>query len=158
MRRIVRVLCDTFESIAIVFLVVLCLSVFIQIIMRNFFASGSIVLEELARFSLVSLVFLMIPVLTVRKQHIIVDFVLNMLAVPVRKGFDLVIQIVIGAGSIFLIIAISRIMVMNYNVRTAALRMPNYIFYLPVALGLLFNVVASLDNFITTIKGKGAVK
>jgi len=158
MRRIVRVLGDAFESVAIAFLVVLCLSVFIQIIMRNFFASGSIILEELARFSLVSLVFLMLPVLTVRKQHIIVDFVLNMLAVPVRKGFVLVIQIVIGAGSIFLILAISRIMVMNYNVRTAALRMPNYIFYLPVALGLVFNVIASLDNFITTIRGKGAAK
>lgn len=158
MRRIVRALCGTFENLAVAFIAILCLSVFIQIIMRNFFSAGSIVLEELARFSLVSLVFLMVPVLTIKKQQIIVDFVLNQLSAPLRKYFDLVIQVLCAACSVFLILAISRIMVMNYNVRTAAMKMPNWLFYLPVALGLALNVLGSLDHFIATLKGKEAAK
>ena len=158
MKRILRAVSGIFENLSVVFLATLCLSVFTQIIMRNFFSAGSIILEELARFSLVSLVFLMIPVLTIGKQHIIVDFVLNKLPVPARKLFDLVIQILCMATSAFLIVAISRIMVMNYNVRTAALKMPNWLFYLPVALGLALNVMGSLDHFIATLKGKEAAK
>ncbi len=58
-----------YEFFGIIFLLMLFLSVLIQIVMRNIFNSGSIQLEELARFSLVSLVFLMIPVLTWKKTN-----------------------------------------------------------------------------------------
>ncbi|HWR11738.1 MAG TPA: TRAP transporter small permease [Rectinemataceae bacterium] len=158
MKRILRVASDVFENVSVAFLAILCLSVFTQIILRNVFSIGSVVLEELARVSLVTLVFLMIPVLTLRKQQIIVDFVLNKLPAPVRKGFDLAIQLICLACSVYLLIAICNIMKMNYNVRTAALKMPNYIFYLPMTLGLTLDVIGSLDHFIDTVKGKEAAK
>lgn len=158
MKRTLRVVSDVFENVSVAFLAILCLSVFTQVILRNVFSIGSIVLEELARVSLVTLVFLMIPVLTLRKQQIIVDFVLNKLPAPVRKGFDLVIQVICLTCSVYLLIAICNIMKMNYNVRTAALKMPNYIFYLPMTLGLTLDVIGSLDHFVDTIKGKEAAK
>ncbi|MDP2790252.1 MAG: TRAP transporter small permease [Rectinemataceae bacterium] len=158
MKRTLRVVSDVFENLSVVFLTTLCLSVFTQIIMRNFFSAGSVVLEEFARFSLVSLVFLMIPVLSLRNQHIIVDFLLNRLPAPVRRLFDLVIQVFCMACSVFLIIAISNIMKRNYNVKTAALRMPNWLFYMPVALGLALNVIAALDSFVRFFKSEEAAK
>ena len=158
MKRTLRVLSDVFENLSVVFLTTLCLSVFTQIVMRNFFSAGSVVLEEFARFSLVSLVFLMIPVLSLRNQHIIVDFVLNKLPAPTRRVFDLVIQIFCVVCSAFLIVAISNIMKRNYNVKTAALRMPNWLFYMPVALGLALNVVAAIDSFVRFLGVKEAAK
>jgi len=98
------------QSLAIVFLLVLILSIVIQIIMRNIFDAGSIVLEELARFSLVSLVFIMIPALTIEKKQIVVDIVLMYLPPAVRKVFDLIIQVLSSAFSVFILIAISLIM------------------------------------------------
>ncbi len=158
MKRTLRFLSDIFENLSVVFLTTLSLSVFIQIIMRNFFSAGSVVLEEFARFSLVSLVFLMIPVLSLRNQHIIVDFVLNKLPAPTRRVFDLVIQVFCMACSVFLIVAISNIMKRNYNVKTAALRMPNWLFYMPVTFGLALNVIAAIESFVRFFGSKEAAK
>lgn len=158
MRRILRVLSDLFEKASVAFLAILCLSVFTQIIMRNVFSAGSVVLEELARVSLVSLVFLMIPVLTIRKRQIIVDFFLMKLPARARRGLELAIPIVCVAASIFLIWAIALIMEMNWNVTTAAMKMPNCVFYLPVALGFALNALGSIDSFIATLKRKEAAE
>ncbi|HEY9053659.1 MAG TPA: TRAP transporter small permease subunit [Rectinemataceae bacterium] len=150
MRKVSGVL----ESIAIAFLLVLILSVGTQIVMRNLFNSGSIVIEELARFSLVSLVFLMIPVLTFGKKQIVVDIVLMYLPKKIRKVFDLVIHLVGAAFSVFILVAIAMIMRRNWNIRTPAMRMPNIIFYLPVAAGIVFTLAGSLWHFINTLESK----
>lgn len=146
------------QSLAIVFLVILVLSVVIQIIMRNIFNAGSIVLEELARFSLVSLVFLMVPVLTIERKQIVVDIILMYLPRSARSVFDIVIQLLSSGFSVFILIAISLIMKKNWNVKTPAMRMPNALFYLPVALGILFNLVASLWLFARRLAHKGGSK
>ncbi|MCE1196511.1 TRAP transporter small permease subunit [bacterium] len=149
MKRTLKALSGLFENLSVVFLVIMSVCVFAQIILRNFFSMGSSALEELGRFSLVSLVFLMM-----RKQQIIVDFVISRLPASARRIMDTLIRLVCLAVSVFLIVAISRIMVMNYNVRTAALKMPNYIFYIPIAAGLAFDVLASIDQFIALLAGK----
>jgi TRAP-type C4-dicarboxylate transport system permease small subunit len=146
MKSILQGLSRIFEAVSIAFLATLCLSVFIQIIMRNVFSAGSIVLEELARFSLVTLVFLMIPVLAMDRKHIMVDFFILKLPVRLRRLVDAVIQILSAAATIFLLVAIAKIMERNWNVRTPAMRMPNVLFYTPVALGLLFTLLACIVN------------
>jgi|APHig6443718053_1056840.scaffolds.fasta_scaffold14441_2 C4-dicarboxylate transporter DctQ subunit len=148
MRRIVSTLCDAFQKLSVAFLAALCLSVFAQIILRNVFSAGSVVLEELARFSLVSLVFLMIPSLTINKQQIIVDFVVNRLPGGARRAVEALCHLLSAASSVFLIFAIALIMERNWSIRTPAMRMPNYLFYLPVALGIALNVLAALDRMI----------
>ena len=158
MRRILNALSGFFEIASIAFLAVMCLSIFAQIIMRNFFSAGSVVLEELARVSLVSLVFLMVPVLTIRKQQIAVDFFIQKFPARLRKAADLVIETLCTVSSIFLVWAIALIMERNWNVKTAAMHLPNVVSYAPVALGLGLNVLAQIDNFIAILKGKEAAK
>lgn len=153
MKSMLRGLGRIYEAVSIVFLAILCLSVSIQIIMRNVFSAGSIVLEELARFSLVTLVFLMIPVLAVYRKHIMVDFFLLRFPARMRRLIDAVIQILSAAATIFLLMAIAKIMERNWNVRTPAMRMPNVIFYTPVALGLLFTLLACIANLFSPDKG-----
>lgn len=139
------------QNLAVVFLITLFLSVAIQIVMRNLFNAGSIVIEELARFSLVSLVFIMIPVLTIEKKQIVVDIVLLYLPPPIRKLFDLFAQVLSAGFSIFMLIAITKIMENNWNVRTPAIRMPNAVFYLPVAGGILISLIASVYHFVNIL-------
>lgn len=158
MRRIVRTLCDLYQKLSVAFLAALCLSVFAQIILRNVFSAGSVVLEELARFSLVSLVFLMIPSLTVNRQQIIVDFVVNRLPAGARKTVEAFAQLLSAASSVFLIFAIALIMERNWSVRTPAMRMPNYLFYLPAALGIALNALAALDRMIGAFAKKEEAK
>lgn len=155
MYNILKKITEFFRGTAIVFLLVLFSSVFIQIIMRNIFQMGSIKLEELARFSLVSLVFLMVPVLTFEGKHIIVDIVLVYLKGKARTYLDGIIQLACGAFGVFIIVGISTIMKRNWNVRTPAIGMTNLVFYLPITLGMIFMVVGSLYNTVVIFTKKG---
>jgi TRAP-type C4-dicarboxylate transport system permease small subunit len=143
MRTIINKTQKAFEDISMVFLLVLFASVFIQIVMRNFFSSGSVVLEELARFCLVSLVFLMVPVLVVDRQHIIVDILLVRLAPKVRRIFSICIEASSIALAIFLLFAIKQVMDRNWSVRTPAMR-----------IGLLFMVAGSALHMVDSIGNK----
>jgi len=155
MHNILKKITKVFRGTAIIFLLMLFSSVFIQIIMRNVFNSGSIKLEELARFSLISLVFLMIPVLTFEGNHIIVDILLVHLKGKTKRYFDGIIQLACGAFGIFILVAIATIMERNWSVKTPALEMLNVIFYLPITLGMGFMVVGSLYNAVVVFTKKG---
>ena len=154
MNNLAKKVTKTYQAVAIVFLLVLFLSVFIQIIMRNVFHAGSIQLEELARVSLVSLVFLMIPVLTYEKKHIIVDIVLLYLPKQAKRWVSLVTQLLVVGFGFYLLWAIATIMQRNWSVRTPALAMPNIVFYIPITLGILAMTVLSLSGAWMTLTGK----
>lgn len=143
-----------YEAVAVLFLLLLFFSVMIQIIMRNVFHAGSIKLEELARFSLVSLVFLMIPTLTLRKQHIIVDIVLLYLPQKIKRWASVVTQALVLFFGLYVLWAISTIMQFNWNVRTPALAMPNVVFYIPITLGIVAMVVFSFAGMIASLLNK----
>jgi TRAP-type C4-dicarboxylate transport system permease small subunit len=154
MSKVLKTTSRIFEGLSLVFLLSVFFCVFVQIIMRNFFSSGSIVLEELARISLVSLVFLMIPVLSLDGQHIIVDILTARLKGSVRRISNLIVQVLCTGFSVFLLVAIAQVLQRNWNVRTSAMRMPNIILYIPIVLGLLFMGIASIHLFITIFKTK----
>lgn len=143
-----------FENISLVFLLLLFACVLIQIIMRNFFDIGSVKLEELARVCLVSLVFLMVPVLIVDKQHIIVDLLINYLPKKVRRIFEIVTQSLSFGLSVFLLFSIRQVMLRNWSVCTPALRMPNSILYIPMVLGLLFMAVGTFVYLLDAMRNK----
>jgi TRAP-type transport system small permease protein len=158
MRRIIHGAGRLFENVAVVFLFVLILSVAVQVIMRNFLNSGSAVIEELARFSLISTVFLMIPVLTLNKKQIVVDVVLMHLTPAARKVCDLVVDILCAAFGVFIMCAIALIMEKNWSVRTPAMRLPNAVLYLPVFLGIAFFTIASIYDVSRVVAVKGDEK
>ncbi|MBJ2355123.1 MAG: TRAP transporter small permease subunit [Sphaerochaeta sp.] len=158
MQRFLKKMAGLYELLGIIFLLMLFLSVLIQIIMRNIFNSGSIQLEELARFSLVSLVFLMIPVLTWRGQHIIVDIVILYLPERLKRWFSAISQLLVMVFGLYVLNAIVTIMEFNWNVRTPALAMPNVVFYIPITLGVLAMCIFSLAGAIITLRGREVVQ
>ncbi|MDC7231269.1 MAG: TRAP transporter small permease subunit [Sphaerochaetaceae bacterium] len=158
MQRFLKKMAGLYELLGILFLLMLFLSVLIQIVMRNIFNSGSIQLEELARFSLVSLVFLMIPVLTWKNQQIIVDIVILYLPERVKRWFSAITQLLVMVFGLYVLYAIVTIMEFNWNVRTPALAMPNVVFYIPITLGVLAMCIFSLAGVIITLRGREVVK
>lgn len=154
MNTILKKIARGYELVSVLFLLVLFLSVMIQIIMRNVFHAGSIQLEELARFSLVSLVFLMIPTLTLRKQHIIVDIVLLYLPQRAKRWTSAVTQMLVMLFGLYILWAIATIMQYNWNVRTPALAMPNVVFYIPMTLGIIAMVGFSMIGMIASFLDK----
>jgi len=158
MKKILKISGQIMEDLSIVLLVILFLSVFVQIIMRNFFSTGSVILEELARLCLVSLVFMMIPVLFLDKQQIIVDILIARVSPKIRRVMELIVYFLSTALTVFLLVAISQVMERNWNVRTPAIRMPNIIFYIPIVLGLVCTLGACVYHFVVIFTNKEAGK
>lgn len=158
MQRFLKKMAGLYELLGILFLLMLFLSVLIQIVMRNIFNSGSIQLEELARFSLVSLVFLMIPVLTWKNQQIIVDIVVLYLPENVKRWFSAISQLLVMVFGLYVLYAIVTIMEFNWNVRTPALAMPNVVFYIPITLGVLAMCIFSFAGVIITLRGREGIQ
>ena len=152
MRSAVKRITRYLEYTALVFLLMVFACVLIQIIMRNFFNSGSVIMEELARFSLVSLVFLMIPVLVIDKGHIIVDILVARLPKRVRRIFEIIIQSFSFGLALFLLAAIKQVMDKNWSVRTPAMKMPNSIYYIPIIIGIVFMAVGACIDLVEAIK------
>ena len=158
MKKILKISGQIMEDLSIVLLVILFLSVFAQIIMRNFFSTGSVILEELARLCLVSLVFMMIPVLFLDKQQIIVDILIARVSPKIRRVMELIVHLLCSALMVFLLVAISQVMERNWNVRTPAIRMPNIVFYIPIVLGLVCSLGACVYHFVVILANKEAGK
>jgi TRAP-type C4-dicarboxylate transport system permease small subunit len=158
MHNIIKKASKALENISLLFLILLFACVLVQIIMRNFFNSGSVVLEELARFSLVSLVFLMIPVLIIDKQHIIVDLLTSRLPKTAKRVFEIIIEGTSFLMSFFLLFSVNQVISKNWSVRTPAMRMPNFIMYIPIVLGITFSALASLLFLIKLIRNGGDSK
>lgn len=154
MNKIFKKVNGAYRLVASLFLLTLFLSVFIQIIMRNFFDAGSIKLEEWARFSLVSLVFLYLPVLVVEKKHIVVDVVTMHLPKAVDRWLSVVTDALCTIFSIYVLFGIAAIMERNWSVKTPALEMPNVVFYIPITFGIVYMVFATLVKALFTALGK----
>ena len=158
MQNIIKKTSRILETVSLIFLILLFGCVLTQIIMRNFFNSGSVIIEELARYSLVSLVFLMIPVLIVDKQHIIVDLVTSRLPKKLQWIFELLGEGCLFLMALFLLLSVNQVLSKNWSVKTPAMRMPNYIMYIPIVIGIAFTAVAALSFIITLLKNGGNTK
>ncbi|HPX29122.1 MAG TPA: TRAP transporter small permease [Sphaerochaeta sp.] len=146
MDKILKKVSFFYQALAFIFLLALFTSVLIQIVMRNIFNAGSIHLEELARLSLVSMVFLMIPVLFFEGKHIIVDIVTTYLPKAFYRWLKAGTDFLVVLFGIYILNAIATIMERNWNVRTPALAIPNAVFYIPITLGILGMCVFSLND------------
>jgi len=154
MNKILQKVSKAYQFVAIVFLLTLFISVFIHIIMRNFFNSGSIQLEELARFSMISLVFITIPILTLESKHIVVDFLISHFPKRIQRWISVITQLLVTFFGLYILNAIASIMQRNWNVRTPGLNMPNILFYLPIIFGILAMTVFSLAGAWNTLTNK----
>lgn len=155
MNKILKKVDKAYQAIAVGFILTLFVTIFLQIILRNFFNSGSVHLEELARYSMVSLVFITIPVLTFRNGHIVVDFIPLRLPAKVQRWIAVVNNLLVMFFGVYILAAIVSIMQRNWNVRTPGLNMPNALFYLPVFLGILAMTIVSLLGVFMSFTNKG---
>lgn len=142
MRRIVTFL----ESCAILFLLLMAMFVMLQVFTRNILSQGLPEAEEFARFFSIMVIFLVIPILLDKKQHVKVDFFANMLPERVQDVFARISNlatVIFCAGFFYSgVLFISR----AWKFKTPAAGIPNWMFYTPVFIGLfLMGAIALRD-------------
>lgn len=146
--------CRFFEVVAMILLGVMTFLVLLQIAGRDLFGSGWPWADELARYAGLGLVYLTIPLLLMRDGHVKVDMISSRFTGKAAYALHLFNEalIVLFCGLFFW--GGWAFMQKAAKFSTPALGMPNWLFYLPAAIGMLLFGLVALSRLLRALKGK----
>ncbi|PRD44774.1 TRAP transporter small permease [Phyllobacterium phragmitis] len=122
---------------AILLLVLMASLVVGQVVGRNVFDLGMPWADELARFSGIALVFLCVPLLALRGQHVAVDLVPMMLPRRLRRYAFMLIETAILVFCLLTLYGFQSFLSRAGKFSSPAIGIPNWLFYAPALAGFV---------------------
>lgn len=119
------------EIVSGVFLVLMFLSTFTNVIARYFFGHPIPWAEEFSRYSFIWITFLGAVLCTKHGRHIIIDGFAKAMPFRAEKAMAMVVNVII-VGLAFVMVYYGWILCLNATQPMAALRLPQYLVYLSV--------------------------
>lgn len=153
-RAVLFRLCSLAEALAIVALIAVAALIMAQIVAREIFTMGLSWADELARYAGLCVIFLAIPSLLVRDEHVRVDMFLNMMPPRLRSAVSIGNEILMVAFGALFVAAGWLFMERAAKFSTPALRMPNLIFYLPAFIGMALLLLVAIDRAILALAAR----
>jgi TRAP-type C4-dicarboxylate transport system permease small subunit len=155
LRATIQWLCRVAEAIAIAALIAATALIMVQIAAREIFVAGLSWADELARYAGLTVVFMGVPALLARDEHVKVDMFLNMMPPRPRRFVGItndLLMVVFGAmflyaGWLFLQRAA--------RFSTPAIGMPNLVFYLPAIVGMTLMLLVAIDRAVVALASGG---
>jgi TRAP-type C4-dicarboxylate transport system permease small subunit len=136
-------LCRLFERVAMGLLAVMTAFIVVQVVARNVLALGLPWAEELARYAGLGVVYLVVPLLLLNGRHIHVDLVVQRVRGRAGRWLRLVNELIVLAFALLFLWGGYLFLQRAARFSTAALGIPNALYYAPAALGMgLFALVA----------------
>jgi len=132
------------RTVAILLLALMALLIVAQVVGRNVFDLGMPWADEMARFSGIALVFLSVPLLALRGQHVAVDLVPMLLPQRFRRYVLAFIEIAITAFCLLTLYGFQSFLSRAGKFATPAIGIPNWLFYAPALLGFILLLAVSL--------------
>jgi TRAP-type C4-dicarboxylate transport system permease small subunit len=147
--RLVRPVRFVFRALSLCILAAMIALPFVQIVLREFLGRPIVGAEELARFTLICLVFISLPHVIYAGANIRLEELIMMVPEGVLRGIRAVIAIV--AAAVFLIgaIATAAAISSNFNTKTPTMQIPYWAFLSCVLAGFL---LAAMESLILLIK------
>jgi TRAP-type transport system small permease protein len=139
-------------------LVIIASLLFIQIILRYFFDNPLSWTDEVSRLCAVWLTFLGSSAVLRYKQHISLDFLPESLSGKPRLFLDVVILCLVGVFSGMMAIYGYSMMIKIWFMHTAALEIPQGIFYIPIFLGGCLLILEAFSQILQEVKFAGDTK
>lgn len=111
---------------------------------RNLFDLGLPWVDELARFCGIALVYLTVPVLALRGQHVAVDMLPRAMPPAVRRWMEAAAGLAVLAFCALFLFALQAFLARAGRFATPALGMSNWLFYAPPVIGFTLLALAAL--------------
>jgi TRAP-type C4-dicarboxylate transport system permease small subunit len=147
--------CRAFEHLAMLLVAVMTTFIVIQVLGRNVFNAGLPWAEELARYAGLGVVYLAVPLLLLHDRHIRVDLVHSRLSGRPAAALRFVNESLVLAYCLFFLWGGWLFLKRASQFSTAALGIPNWLYYLPAAVGMaLLTLVAAAR--VLRLFGRGA--
>lgn len=147
LNRFILVSYDVIKNIAGAVMVAIIMTVSLGIVSRYIFSHAISWVEEICCLMLVWLCYLSASLTTVAKEHVVADFISGSLPENLKR----ILRMVIRAGEIifFTVVTYSvvRLLPSLTNV-SAALKMPRYLYYLPVLIFSAYMVLAVIIDML----------
>lgn len=135
--------CAWLERVAMALLAVMTVLVLLQIVGRDFMQAGWPWADELARYTGLAVVYLTVPLLLQQDRHVKVDLLSSRLRGRPAALLHLLNELLTVAFCVLFLWGAWAFMQRAANFSTPALRLPNWLYYLPSMLGMLmFTLVA----------------
>lgn len=141
------------RTLAILLLALMSALVVGQVVGRNFFDVGMPWADELSRFCGVALVFLGVPLLALRGQHVAVDMVPTMLPAHARRIATFIVELMVLAFAAVSLWALWAFLSRAWKFATPTLGIPNWVYYAPAAVGFLLLLAVTIFRLAILIRG-----
>ena len=145
-----------FERIAMLLLVAMTALIVIQVVGRNVFNTGLSWAEELARYCGLGVVYLTVPLLLLHNKHIKVELLPARLGGGSKRALELVNELLVLAFCLVFLTAGWMFLKRAAQFSTAAIGIPNWLYYLPAAIGMVLLTLVSASRVVRMVKGSPA--
>ena len=151
LRATIRWLCRFAEAVAIVALIAATALIMLQIVAREVFVAGVSWADELARYAGLTVVFMGVPALLARDEHVKVDMFLNMMRPRARHFVSVTNDLLMVVFGAMFLVAGWQFMQRAARFATPALGMPNLVFYLPAIIGMTLMLLVAIDRAVAAL-------
>ena len=151
LRATIQWLCRFAEAVAIVALIAATALIMLQIVAREVFVAGVSWADELARYAGLTVIFMGVPALLARDEHVKVDMFLNMMRPRARHFVSVTNDLLMVVFGAMFLVAGWQFMQRAARFATPALGMPNLIFYLPAIIGMTLMLLVAIDRAVAAL-------
>ncbi|MBI1179635.1 MAG: TRAP transporter small permease subunit [Alphaproteobacteria bacterium] len=124
-----------------------------QVVARNALDLGLPAADELARYACIALVYLAVPSLALRGQHVAVDILVQAAPRRLRRPLRAATEVAVLAFCAISLYALAAFLARAGKFTTPALGMPNTLFYAPAAVGFALLAAVTLARLLRLILG-----
>ncbi len=143
--------------LAILFLIVMTVCIVGQVIGRNVFNIGMPWADELSRVSGIAIVFLAVPLLALRGQHVAVDMVPMLLKPRARRIVLVAAELMVLGFSAFMLFALQAFLLRAGKFATPAMGLTNWFVYTPAVIGFALLALVTILRLVVLMRGERPV-
>ena len=133
------------EIVAGIFMVLMSITTFSNVVARYIFNSPIQWAEEFSRYAFIWLVFMGAVICTKVKRHIIIDTLVVFMPARVKAAFQLVVDVLV-IGLMLVMVYYGWVLIGSATQPTSTLKVPQYVVYLCVPLSALLILVRSFED------------
>jgi TRAP-type C4-dicarboxylate transport system permease small subunit len=156
LRPLLMPLCKALEWAAMAMLVVTTVAIMAEVVARGLFDLGLPAAGELARYAGLGLIFLTVPLLLARDEHVKVDMLFVRSKGLPRRVLAMFNEVATLAFCGLFLVSCFWFMQRAARFSTPALDMPNLYYYLPAMAGMLLTTLVALDRVLGLVLGRTA--
>ena len=149
-------LCRWFELVAMGLLAVMTAFIVVQVTARNVFDAGLPWAEELARYAGLGVVYLAAPLLLLHGKHIKVDMVVDKVHGTAGRVLRVVNEFIVLAFALAFLWGGWLFMQRAAHFSTAALAIPNWLYYMPATLGMVLFALVAVVRVVRALQPEAA--